>query len=79
MQFLARDLIVYGALIRGQFQRDLADGVTDTFAARYRLDQSNYGFTNFARPLMNICTASMTSNIPINRSIAINPLSFNSR
>ena len=37
VQFLARDLIVYGALIRGQFQRDLADGVTDTFAARYRV------------------------------------------
>lgn len=36
VQFLARDLVVYGALIRGQFQRDLADGVTDTFAARYR-------------------------------------------
>jgi FMN reductase len=28
--------VVYGALIRGQFQRDLADGVTETFAARYR-------------------------------------------
>ncbi len=37
VQFLARDLIVYGTLIRGQFQRDLADGITDTFAARYRV------------------------------------------
>ena len=37
VQFLARDLVVYGALIRGQFQRDLADGVTDTFAARYKV------------------------------------------
>lgn len=37
VQILARDLIVYGALIRGQFQRDLAEGVSDTFAARYRV------------------------------------------
>ena len=37
VQILARDLVVYGALIRGQFQRDLADSVTDTFAARYRV------------------------------------------
>ena len=35
VRILARDLIVYGALIRGQFQTDLADGVTETFAARY--------------------------------------------
>lgn len=36
LRMLARDLVVYGALIRGQFQVDLADGVTETFAARYR-------------------------------------------
>ena len=36
VRFLARDLVVYGSLIRGQFDRDLADSVKDTFAARYR-------------------------------------------
>jgi hypothetical protein len=36
VQMLARDLVVYGALIRRQFQTDLADGATETFAARYR-------------------------------------------
>lgn len=36
LRMLARDLIVYGALVRGQFQHDLANGVTETFAARYR-------------------------------------------
>jgi len=36
VRMLARDLVVYGALIRGQFQADLADGITETFAARYR-------------------------------------------
>ena len=36
LQMLARDLVVYGALIRNQFQLDLANGVTDSFAARYR-------------------------------------------
>ena len=36
LRMLARDLIVYGALVRGQFQLDLANGVTETFAARYR-------------------------------------------
>ena len=35
VRMLARDLVVYGALIRGQFQADLADGITETFAARY--------------------------------------------
>ncbi|HET6975319.1 MAG TPA: NAD(P)H-dependent oxidoreductase [Pyrinomonadaceae bacterium] len=35
LRMLARDLVVYGALIRGQFQADLADRVTETFAARY--------------------------------------------
>ena len=36
LRMLARDLFVYGALVRGQFQDDLANGVTETFAARYR-------------------------------------------
>ena len=35
LQMLARDLVVYGGLIRKQFQLDLANGVTDSFAARY--------------------------------------------
>jgi NAD(P)H-dependent FMN reductase len=36
LRMLARDLVVYGALIRGQFHADLADEMTETFAARYR-------------------------------------------
>ena len=36
LRMLARDLVVYGALVRGQFQQDLTNGVTETFAARYR-------------------------------------------
>ena len=36
LHMLVRDLIVYGALIRNQFQLDLASGVTDSFASRYR-------------------------------------------
>jgi len=36
LRMLSRDLVVYGALIRGQFQADLAEGATETFAARYR-------------------------------------------
>ena len=36
LQMLARDLVVYGTLIRKQFQLDLNNGVTDSFAARYR-------------------------------------------
>jgi azobenzene reductase len=35
-QMLARDLTVYGTLLRRQFQRDLRDGSPDTFASRYR-------------------------------------------
>jgi FMN reductase len=35
LAMLARDLVVYGALLRRQFQDDLASGVADTFAARY--------------------------------------------
>ena len=33
---LARDLTVYGGVIREQFVRDLQDNAPDTFAARYR-------------------------------------------
>jgi hypothetical protein len=33
---LARDLVVYGKVIRGQFLEDLSSEVTDTFVARYR-------------------------------------------
>lgn len=36
VRMLARDLVVYGALIRQQFQTDLAEEVTETFAARYQ-------------------------------------------
>ncbi len=37
LRMLARDLTVYGTLLRGQFRRDLVDGSPDTFASRYRL------------------------------------------
>ena len=33
---LARDLVIYGGLIRQQFEKDLEGTSTDTFAARYR-------------------------------------------
>ena len=34
---LARDLVVYGSLIRGQFLQDvIEDDLSDTFAARYK-------------------------------------------
>lgn len=36
LRMLARDLVVYGVLVRGQFQQDLTNGITETFAARYR-------------------------------------------
>lgn len=36
LTMLSRDLVVYGALLRGQFDRDLRDKHPDTFAARYR-------------------------------------------
>jgi hypothetical protein len=36
LKMLARDLVVYGGLIRGQFNKDLSSDVTDTFVARYR-------------------------------------------
>jgi FMN reductase len=35
LAMLTRDLVVYGALLRGQFTRDLSDRERDTFAARY--------------------------------------------
>ena len=37
LRMLARDLVVYGSLIRGQFQADLRDAAAETFAARYRV------------------------------------------
>jgi hypothetical protein len=36
LKMLARDLIVYGKVIRGQFLEDLSSEVTDTFVARCR-------------------------------------------
>jgi NAD(P)H-dependent FMN reductase len=36
LRMLARDLVVYGKLIRDQFRYDLANDAPDTFAARYR-------------------------------------------
>lgn len=37
LRMLGRDLVVYGSLIRAQFESDLLDAATaDTFAARYR-------------------------------------------
>jgi FMN reductase len=36
LRMLARDLVVYGTLIREQFLRDLETDAPDTFAARYR-------------------------------------------
>lgn len=36
LEMLARDLVVYGNLIRQQFVNDLNDKLSDTFAARYR-------------------------------------------
>jgi NAD(P)H-dependent FMN reductase len=37
LRMLARDLVVYGKLIRDQFLRDISTEVSDTFATRYRL------------------------------------------
>ena len=37
LRMLARDLIIYGELIRKQFLQDLSSKESDTFAARYRL------------------------------------------
>ncbi|HVF87102.1 MAG TPA: NAD(P)H-dependent oxidoreductase [Pyrinomonadaceae bacterium] len=36
LNMIARDLVIYGALINDQLQGDLADTAPDTFAARYR-------------------------------------------
>ena len=36
LKILARDLVVYGTIIREQFLRDISTNVFDTFAARYR-------------------------------------------
>jgi FMN reductase len=36
MQMMARDLVVYGSLLNGQFLRDLGSSEQDTFAAHYR-------------------------------------------
>jgi FMN reductase len=36
LEMLARDLVVYGKVIRGQFLQDLSSDVSNTFAARYR-------------------------------------------
>ena len=36
LKMVARDLVVYGRLIRGQFLQDTSTEVSDTFAARYR-------------------------------------------
>ena len=37
LRILARDLVIYGSLIREQFLQDIADeDISDTFAARYR-------------------------------------------
>jgi FMN reductase len=36
-RMLARDLTVYGTLLRQQFRRDILDSNPDTFASRYRL------------------------------------------
>ena len=37
LKMVARDLVVYGRLIRGQFLQDVSSKISDTFAARYRL------------------------------------------
>jgi len=36
LKMLARDLVTYSKLIRGQFLQDLSSDLEDTFAARYR-------------------------------------------
>jgi FMN reductase len=36
LRMLARDLVVYGSLIRDQFRRDLESDTPETFVARYR-------------------------------------------
>ncbi len=41
LKILARDLVIYGKLLRGQFVQDISSNVSDTFAARYN---DNYSF-----------------------------------
>jgi NAD(P)H-dependent FMN reductase len=36
LEMLGRDITVYGALLKGQFERDLSETSLDTFVARYR-------------------------------------------
>jgi FMN reductase len=36
IRMLARDMAVYGQMLRGQFNADLAADTAETFAARYR-------------------------------------------
>jgi hypothetical protein len=36
LNMLARDLVVYGRLIRNQFKKDLLANDQDTYAAKYR-------------------------------------------
>jgi len=36
LQMMSRDLVVYGKLVKGQFERDLESSEQDTFAAHYR-------------------------------------------
>jgi len=36
LHILGRDLVVYGAILAGQFRRDVADSDTQTFVAKYR-------------------------------------------
>jgi hypothetical protein len=36
LKMLARDLVVYGKVIREQFLEDLSGNLTDTYVARYR-------------------------------------------
>jgi NAD(P)H-dependent FMN reductase len=37
LEMLARDLVIYGRLIREQFNRDLISSESNTFAAHYRV------------------------------------------
>ena len=39
LKMMSRDLVVYGGLLRDQYQSDLAATDPDTFAARYRTKQ----------------------------------------
>jgi hypothetical protein len=36
VRMMARDLVVYGRLVRDQFMRDFGSNEPDTFAAHYR-------------------------------------------